>query len=158
MKKTFNFGRSLALSVLFIPFQVSAENGLYIHENGNVGVGLSTPTNGRLEIAAAAGGEYSIYSHGTIHAVTYCNSSDQRIKNTVGLTNNEQDLATLLNIQITDYHYLDPKKSDIDTKKLIGQQLRQVYPQSVRLGKGMINDIMTTASMSANHIFINNHG
>ncbi len=158
MNKTFKYYSFLVFASLF-PINVSADEvkGIYIHTNGNVGVGTTTPTSARLEVNSPTVGDYSILAHGTIHATSYCNASDQRIKSTEGLSDNDQDLETLRNILITDYHFIDPKSADVKVKKLIGQQLHQVYPQAVKLGTGMINDIMASASMSGNEILLRHH-
>ena len=158
MNKTFKYYSFLVFASLF-PINVSADEvkGIYIHTNGNVGVGTTTPTSARLEVNSPTVGDYSILAHGTIHATSYCNASDQRIKSREGLSDNDKDLVTLRNIQITDYHFIDPKSADVKVKKLIGQQLYQVYPQAVKLGVGTINDIMAATTMSGNEILIRHH-
>jgi|GEM_PF-4113719 len=86
-------------------------------------------------------------------------TSDSRIKKNQKKSDTEQDLKTLLQIEITDYLY----KHRTDTaynpqKKVIGQQIASVYPQAVSLKTGIIPDIQQNAVMEGNWITLNNHG
>ncbi len=61
-------------------------------------------------------------------------SSDARAKHIIGLTNNEQDLGTLMKLQVTDYHWID-RSIDLHRphKRLIAQQVAEVFPQASRI-------------------------
>ena len=149
---------SVLVAALMLPIHVNADvKGMYVHPNGNVGVGVLNPTNGALEVKAPSVGSYSVYAHGGVFAGSYCNSSDIRIKNNMSMSDSEQDLSIVRSIEITDYQYSDPKLSGDYVKKLIGQQLYQVYPQAVKLDKGIINDIMTTGLMAGGYITLPEH-
>ncbi len=73
--------------------------------------------------------------------------SDARIKNIVGPTDNREDLATLLALEVTDFTYKDVLLHGQGTsKKLIAQQVESVYPRAVRRSAGALPDIYKTAS------------
>lgn len=87
----------------------------------------------------------SIYASGSIVADgegvfvgATVNFSDRRIKDIEGLSNPAEDLATLQQIEITDYRKIDGGKQE---KKLIAQQVREVFPQAVSLREGVIPSI-----------------
>ena len=81
----------------------------------------------------------SIYASGSIVAdgtgvfvASTVNWSDERAKEVLGKTDNQVDLETLAQIEVTDYRWID---RSIDGhkphKKAIAQQLREVFPQAV---------------------------
>lgn len=73
-------------------------------------------------------------------------TSDARIKNIIGLSNTEGDLATLNKIEITDYKYKDEYSLGSGLqKKVIAQQLKTVYPTAVNTNKGTIPSIFERA-------------
>lgn len=74
-------------------------------------------------------------------------TSDKRIKNMIGLSNPESDLCILNKIQITDYTYIDKiNNSATPQKKVIAQQLQEVYPQAVNTNTGIIPNVFDVAS------------
>lgn len=76
-------------------------------------------------------------------------TSDARIKNINGLTNTTKDLETLKRIQVTDYSYIDKiAHSAMPQKKVIAQQLRDVYPIAVNTNTGIIPNVFETAVSS----------
>jgi hypothetical protein len=121
--------------------------------NGRVGIGISTPnyplhvsgsvkgnigTHGWFNSSGVSGSatgtrDISIYASNFIAAQEFVAFSDARIKNLISRTNTTNDLETLLNIQITDYNYIDTITYGNKTvKKVIAQELEQVYPQAVQ--------------------------
>jgi hypothetical protein len=63
-------------------------------------------------------------------------------------SNAEADLATLGRIQITDYRLIDKVKQDgKQHKKVIAQQVEQVFAQAVGKTKGPVPDIYKKASL-----------
>ncbi len=87
----------------------------------------------------------SIYASGSIVADgegvfvgATVNWSDRRIKHVEGLSDAETDLQTLQQIEITDYRKIDGGKPE---KKVIAQQVREVFPQAVSLREGVIPSI-----------------
>lgn len=147
-----------------------------IAETGNVGIGDSTPTEGRLVVGTGTGSAtlngygyliddptsaghnaatvirpYSIFANGDIAAREIDAwgvfvASDARIKNIQRRSDGVADLATLSQIEITDYTFKDviDKGSD-PLKKVIGQQVEAVYPQAVNHITGVVPDIYQKA-------------
>jgi uncharacterized protein (UPF0335 family) len=75
---------------------------------------------------------YSIYASGHIAAQQFSTFSDARIKNIVGQSNATKDLEILSKIEITDYTMIDTiSKGNQTHKKVIAQQVKEVYPQAV---------------------------
>ncbi|MEO1435830.1 MAG: tail fiber domain-containing protein, partial [Bacteroidota bacterium] len=122
---------------------------------GRVGIGTNNPSHAQLEVGGfvttdigdfgwlngdgdtnfANGGlsyGYSIYASNRIAADEFNAFSDRRIKNILGRSNNQEDLATLLAIEITDYQHIDTiQKGTQQHKKVIAQQVAEVFPQAV---------------------------
>ncbi|MEL6805614.1 MAG: tail fiber domain-containing protein, partial [Bacteroidota bacterium] len=117
-------------------------------------IGTNNPTRAKLEVSGfsasnpgaygflnSGGGtgtngggiaNYSIYADQRIAADEFNAFSDQRIKNILGLSNSQDDLATLMDIQITDYQHIDTIQKGTDAhKKVIAQQVAEVFPQAV---------------------------
>ncbi|MFK7924406.1 MAG: tail fiber domain-containing protein [Bacteroidia bacterium] len=59
------------------------------------------------------------------------NFSDIRFKNILQRSDINQDLATIKQIEITDYRYIDASVSQKDHKKVIAQQVAKIYPQAI---------------------------
>ncbi len=118
---------------------VSRALGLHGYLNGNGLTGLN---------AGADPANYSLYASHRIAASSFNAHSDARIKSIVGLSDNNADLSTLLAIEVTDYTMLDKvTNGDQPYKKVIGQQLRDVFPQAVTLSPDVVPDIYQPASV-----------
>lgn len=79
--------------------------------------------------------------------------SDARIKNVLGVSAAPQDLQTLMGIEITDYQKKDYIQfGDRITKKVIAQQVEEVYPEAISRGTDIIPDIMEKAAVEAGWI------
>lgn len=142
--------------------------------NDLVGIG-TTPTNADLEVAYSGNGDYfslssigylntggsgtgtytgrfAIYADGRISGTAFIAHSDKRIKNIIGKTNNENDLAILNNIEITNYTMKDNiRYGDKMVKKVIAQQVAEVYPQAVTTNTTeIVPDIYQQATMDEN--------
>ena len=75
---------------------------------------------------------YGLWSHGAIGASLFTTFSDARIKDIQGVSDTRSDLATLCQIEITDYLHRDIKANgEKPQKKVIGQQVAKVFPQAV---------------------------
>lgn len=85
---------------------------------------------------------FGIHADFNIAGGNFFAHSDARIKNVIGTSKKEEDLALLNTIKITDYKYIDTKaKGDRVTKKVIAQELRAVYPEAVTLTSRVIPNI-----------------
>ncbi|MEM6264572.1 MAG: tail fiber domain-containing protein [Bacteroidota bacterium] len=131
-------------------------NGAIIE--GNVGIGTSNPTKAKLEIRGFVNHQisgtvgflnnvgstpvgtgtinaplpYSLYADNRIAASSFQAHSDTRIKHIQGISNSEADLSTLMQIEVTDYRLRDSiSKGNRSIKKVIAQQVAEVYPQAV---------------------------
>jgi hypothetical protein len=137
---------------------------------GNVSIGGGTASLGRLVVKGTGNhtignhylinqggafgpfvgsfpvGDVSIYSTHGIHASFLRAFSDARIKNIQGRSDTENDLEILEQIEITDYTLKDfIEKGNRPNKKVIGQQLEEVYPQAVATTVDVIPDIYVKA-------------
>ena len=158
--------------------KVSQSNSLILGNNANVGIGTSSPSKAKLEIQGFASDSlgnfgylnssgstgvangtspYSIYASDRIAASEFNAHSDRRIKNIKGLSNAESDLATLMEIEVTDYTLIDKKgKGNKSYKKVIAQQVEAVYPQSVSNDLvEVVPDIYEVASIKDEWILLN---
>ncbi|MEZ4849530.1 MAG: tail fiber domain-containing protein [Bacteroidia bacterium] len=125
-----------------------------IQADGNIGIGTSNPTQAKVVINGSVnntlsygwlnssgntGGAgspttnpYSLYASHRIAASEFNAHSDMRIKNIQGASDANEDLATLMQIEITDYTLRDTiEKGNTPQKKVIAQQVAEVYPQAV---------------------------
>ena len=98
----------------------------------------------------------SIFATHRVVAGEFNAISDERIKNIDGLSNQDQDLATLDKIEVTDYHMIDPSHGEKPIKKAIAQQLEKVYPQAVSKSTNCIPDIYKLSECISGSINIEN--
>ena len=141
-------------SPLFCIENSSGDRILELRGNGIIGLGTNNPTQAKVVIIGSVsntlsygwlnssgntGGAgspstnpYSLYANERIAASEFNAHSDIRIKNIKGLSNTSQDLQTLMQIQVTDYTLRDTiAKGSTPQKKVIAQQVAEVYPQAV---------------------------
>jgi hypothetical protein len=151
---------------------------MIIDSTGHVGIGTSNPTqailvvNGEvsrnltyayLNSSANTGtvtstGNYSIHASGRVSATEFNAYSDARIKRVTGLSNTADDLNTLSKIKITNYCFVDTlQKGNKEVKKVIAQQVEEVYPTAVSRITDVVPDIYQLADMQGNHIVLCNN-
>lgn len=153
-------------------------NGAIIQ--GNVGIGTFNPTKGKLVIEGSQTDQppsfgylngngdtgffvpqgpmnYSVYASHNISANEFHAHSDRRIKNIKGISDNAADLETLMQIEVTDYRLRDTiSHSGKAIKKVIAQQVAEVYPQAVSTHlTEVIPDIYKRASIENDWIMLN---
>jgi Head domain of trimeric autotransporter adhesin/Chaperone of endosialidase len=88
----------------------------------------------------------SIISKTTIGAFQNIAASDNRIKTIISLSNNSEDLERLRKIQITNYRMKDVATWGTQTfKKVIAQQVEEVYPEVIKRRTSVIPDIYALA-------------
>ena len=157
------------------------QNGMTVE--GNVGIGTGNPIKAKLQVTgnqltdtgifsflayrddmktpflgnAGAGGVYnSIWADNRVAGLEFNAFSDARIKNVSGRSNGAQDLATLMQIEITDYTYKDTvSRGNRLQKKVVGQQLLGVYDQALSIGTDIVPDIYQEAELSDGWIDLN---
>ena len=89
-------------------------------------------TGFRIENTGKVLEKYSIYASNRIAAEEFNAFSDARIKTIFGVSNAVKDLEILRKIEITDYTMIDTiGKGNQIHKKVIAQQVKEVYPQAV---------------------------
>ncbi len=90
----------------------------------------------------------SIACTSAILADVFLAFSDRRIKTNLSLTDSVKDLKTLMGIEVTDYQLKDTAANgNAQHKKVIAQQVEEVYPQAVNRQKGVVPDIYQKASV-----------
>ncbi|WP_260441919.1 hypothetical protein [Microcystis aeruginosa] len=102
--------------------------------------------------------KYSLYASDFIGCKEVNVFSDLRIKEIKGTSDSQADLQTLLRIQVTDYHYKDKiANGNRPKKKVIGQQIADVYPQAVSTHVDVVPDIFESAIIEENWVTLNSH-
>ena len=146
----------------------ASTNTMSMLDNGNVMIGtvtadarlnvgainVSTYMNGYLDTNGGQSGDstvvraLSIKADGLIIAPLVGVNSDLRIKTDLHATDSVKDLATLMGIEVTDYHLKDKiAHGSSPQKKVIAQQVEKVYPQAVMAQKGVVPDIFKKAAV-----------
>jgi len=148
----------------------SGGNPFSISGNGYVGIGTTTP-GVPLDVQAAntnytvfnygylaqngAGGpignsgttSVSIRASNRIVAQEFNAVSDRRLKNVVGLSSGASDLNLLNKLRITDYTMRDRVQfGDQKFKKVIAQEVEEVFPQAVKKQVGFLPDVYASAT------------
>ncbi|MCF8256238.1 MAG: tail fiber domain-containing protein, partial [Flavobacteriales bacterium] len=155
-----------------------SDERMRITSDGRVGIGTNNPTQAKLVVSGSV--TYSnlnarYYNSGGANGSTTSNRnlsayfsdhiacgelqvfSDQRIKNVVGVSDSKADMNTLMNIRVTDYTFKDTVgKGNNVIKKVIAQQVEQVYPQAVGTITDVVPDIYKLAEITDGRIAIAN--
>lgn len=152
-------------------FSPNGNVGLCINAQGNVGIGTKTPSKGFVEIQGHIGFSLptpygyldtkgsgslsgndcycSLYASERIICYEFDAVSDIRIKRIIGQSDSRSDLATLLRLRITDYTMVDTiAKGTRPHKKVIGQEVREVFPQAVSTLVDVVPDIYRLAALA----------
>jgi hypothetical protein len=155
---------------------------MFMQNDGKVGIGTTTPSKGALEIDSAngvqpgynpagylnpsgahsgsisSGGDISLWAAGWVFADTFVAFSDERIKNIQGQSDTAADLKTLIGIKVTDYTYKDTiAKGNRPQKKVVAQQVEQVYPQAVSTNTDVVPDIYQNATLKDGWVQLATH-
>jgi hypothetical protein len=115
--------------------------------------GLKIDTYGRLTTNGATednslgrDSNLSIHAQGDILAANVYISSDLRLKQILGFSDGNADLSILDALRITDYRYVDQIANGAGVqKKVIAQQVEEVFPQAVTRTRGAVPDVYRTA-------------
>jgi hypothetical protein len=124
-------------------FNSTVGSGYFLYTTNPPGFLFETVVASRpLSIIANAG----ILSKTFIASASNVTSSDNRIKKDFSLSNNSEDLERLKKIQITNYRMKDVVTWGTQTfKKVIAQQVEQIYPEVIKLQTSVIPDIYALA-------------
>ncbi len=161
----------------------SWQDTLRVCSNGGVAIGSSArPTKGLFEVTGHlhrsgiqagflnSSGHVGTYnfpnSDGGIPVSIACNqgiwagaavivSSDLRTKEVRGVSDSNADLTALLGIQIADYQYKDfISRGSEPQKKVIAQQVENVFPQAVSRSTDVVPDIYREAAIEGEWIVL----
>ena len=140
-------------------------------KDDKVGIGTQTPTKGKLEVLGnilnndmsayyvrydsapytlpiSSDLSVGIYSEYVVAALGFAAFSDARTKIIEGRSDGARDLQILSEIEVTDYRHKDIyAKGNKPEKKVIAQQLEQVYPQAVNQSTDVVPDIYEGATI-----------
>ena len=150
--------------------------------DGRMGVGTASPSKGILHVSGnsaygnAAYGWYAnnatnpgtgtYTNYGGFNVGIYCESdlivsgfiateSDARLKNISGISDASSDLETLMSIEVTDYTLKDViSQGGRDFKKVIAQQVEEVFPQAVNTTSNYIPNIYEVAEVANGQVMI----
>jgi hypothetical protein len=104
--------------------------------------------NGSSTVDGSGAQSVSINADAAIVAAVFLATSDRRIKTKLSPTDSVKDLKTLMGIEVTDYQLKDTvTNGSAWHKKVIAQQVEEVYPQAVSRQKGVLPDIYQKASV-----------
>jgi hypothetical protein len=125
----------------YVPLTVNGATGYYINANyyyiTQGGTGPANPVTVNVSILAS----------NDIVCDTLRAFSDARLKTIIGLSDHAADLALLRRLRITDYTMRDRVQfGEQAFKKIIAQELEEVFPQAVRQHTGFLPDIYASAS------------
>ncbi len=91
---------------------------------------------------------HSIISDARVRASAFDVMSDARIKHVLGRSAGAPDLATLMQIAVTDYTFKDTlEHGDRAQKKVIAQELEAIFPQAVNRSVNYVPDIFQKAAL-----------
>ena len=112
----------------------------YLRSNSGMWQGYANGYCGNVNISINASGR--VVTHDEFDAL-----SDSRIKNILGVSDQRADLKKLMNIQITNYKFIDTIQSGNRIhKKVIAQQVESVYPEAVNTQKEYIPNVFQLAA------------
>jgi hypothetical protein len=144
-----------------------------VHLHGDGGLKAYTDpdgfvVNGRIHIAGGVGqyfpGITVAYGNGQVSGAVYGNQShgvsvrgennlvgpafvafsDRRIKKDLRVSSGSDDLATLMQLEVTNYRHIDTlAKGSGEVKGFIAQQVENIFPQAVTVGVDVIPDIFS---------------
>jgi hypothetical protein len=156
-----------------INFMIGSSSKFKVANNGFIGIGTTTPgvTLDVVGSTAVAVGDYTWFGEGStdlnqsssnpifptiraggagqVLATYFVAISDERIKNVQGRSDSGADLRKLLDIEVTDFLYKDVvEKGSRTHKKVIAQQVEEVYPQAVSTTTDVVPDIYKKAPIN----------
>jgi hypothetical protein len=152
-----------------IAFYCNGTERLRLNQDGRLGIGTTTPSaplhvtgtasltyttdarmihNGAQDNNNSVTANVSIIADNVVRGGEYHVVSDVRIKNVIGRSDAVSDLATLMQIQVTDYKFKDMlAKGTRPQKKVLAQQVEEVYPLATNKSTDTVPDIYRLAKI-----------
>lgn len=121
---------------------ISSSNANYFHYSFGQGAGTQDGSFFPGIVAFFQGG---IAADGNIASAGSVNWSDARTKKVLGLSHAGQDLSLLGKIKITDYQMIDQVQDKQTYKKVIAQEVEEVFPQAVITSRRIIPNVYEQA-------------
>lgn len=180
-----HYARTGEATTLEIGTSNDPDDHIALMPSGNVGIGTTNPIKGKVHIEGSVRNDvspfayyaileqktnlevkidsdpqqYSLYANQRIAATEFNAFSDVRIKEIQGRSDSQNDLQSLLQIEVTDYYYRDKiVNGDRQQKKVIGQQVATVFPQAVKTHTDVVPDIFKPASIADGWVSLRAHG
>jgi hypothetical protein len=177
-----NAASSTAIDPLNRLFQIgngtadnARSNAMTVLQNGNVGIGTTTPARAKLEIdgfntnASGVHGylnatgtafsqptvnnSYSIWASHHIAAAQFDAFSDRRIKKNIVTASGVEDLKAIRQLRIADYGFVDEiQKGNRRVKGIIAQELATVMPAAVSKTGEFVPDIYCLSEKTEYHV------
>jgi Chaperone of endosialidase len=139
---------SVGIGTTTAPTKAFLEVDSFVSNSQNAGRYFDGTTNALTDLAGAGHSAYSIFASSRIAAFSFDAVSDARVKRIEGRSDAAGDLNTLMKIEVTNYKYKDTiDQGNLPQKKVIGQQVEQVYPQAVNQHTDVVPDIYEQASV-----------
>ena len=118
--------------------------------------GFIGPTNVNLTYTLSSDA-ISLFCSNYIAGYGMVVTSDNRIKDIIGISDSKKDLSSLLSLEVTDYKMKDKVQyGEKVTKKLIAQQVKEVLPQAVSLQTEFIPNIYKLSTINEGIISLEN--
>lgn len=125
----------------YVGFSHFSGGGLTSYENNN-NQALGNAENTNDIVAYFEGG---VVSNLSFYAAVNNNFSDIRTKSIRGRSNSEKDLSLLNKVKITDYTMIDNVKDNKLYKKVIAQEIKEIFPQAIATTRNIIPNILCPA-------------
>ncbi len=144
-------------------------SGVFLRNN-RVGIGIANPTNGLLHVEGFRDVNFGYQYFNSGAGTGWCGGctapisiwaqhrvatselnvfSDARIKDVIGVSDGNEDLNTLLALEVTDYTYKDKiGRGPSVFKKVVAQQIEEVYPIAVSKTTNFVPDIYQVATIN----------
>jgi len=124
-------------------------SSLEVHYNGSeCRYGINANTGGCTSVSQSGYHPTSIYADYRVTGLYFVAHSDERIKTINGISNSSTDLNLLSQIEVTDYTMKDTvQHGDKTFKKVIAQQVAEVYPLAVSTSIAEVPDIYQSAKI-----------
>lgn len=96
--------------------------------------------------ASSSGGVVLVANGSVISTAWFLAVSDIRVKNIKTISDSKSDLETLMKVEVTDFKYVDKEEfGNRIFKKVIAQQIHEIYPRAINKSKGTIPSVFELA-------------